>query len=299
MNSPSPTPDIAAILERIAQELAQTNALLAQSLPRPAVAPDWRAAIAWRWQQRQGQKLLQPVQHLSRIRLDALQAIEEQKQRLLQNTQYFVAGKPANHVLLSGARGTGKSSLIKAVLQELAGQGLRLIEVDKDDLIDLPEIVELVADRPEKFIIYCDDMSFEAGETQYKPLKSVLDGSIAATSSNVLVYATSNRRHLLPETMKDNQSYQHSDDGELHPGEAVEEKISLSERFGLWLSFYTFSQEEYLAVAKHWLGEFGADAAQIEAARADALLWALTRGSRSGRVARQFALDWAAQHGTN
>jgi hypothetical protein len=163
-------------------------------------------------------------------------------------------------------------------------------------LVDLPEIVELVWARPEKFLIYCDDMSFDAGETQYKALKSVLDGSVAATSANVLVYATSNRRHLLPETMRDNESYQHTPDGELHPGEAVEEKISLSERFGLWLSFYPFSQDEYLHIAGHWLGDFGASAAQIEAARGEALLWALTRGSRSGRIAKQFAQDWAARN---
>ena len=293
-------PDSAAqllpALEHIARELARTNQLLAQSLPQPPAAPDWQAALAWRWRNSQGRKWLQAVPQLRAPQLADLQEVDEQKARLLQNTQHFVAGKPANHVLLSGARGTGKSSLIKAVLQALAPQGLRLIEMDKDDLVDLAEVVELVQGRPEKFIIYCDDMSFDAGETQYKALKSVLDGSVAATSSNVLVYATSNRRHLLPETMRDNQSYQHTPDGELHPGEAVEEKISLSERFGLWLSFYAFSQDEYLHIAHHWLADFGASPAQIEAARGEALLWALTRGSRSGRVARQFAQDWAAQN---
>ena len=287
---------ITAALNTIAIELARTNQLLAQSLPQAPSAPDWEAAIAWRWRSQNGRRWLAPVAQFRAPILADLHEVDEQKAKLLQNTVFFLAGKPANHVLLSGARGTGKSSLIKAVLQELAPEGLRLIEVDKNDLIDLPEIVEWVEGRSEKFIIYCDDMSFDAGETQYKALKSVLDGSIATTSSNVLVYATSNRRHLLPETMRDNESYQHTPDGELHPGEAVEEKISLSERFGLWLSFYPFSQDEYLRIAAHWLADFGARAEQIEAARGDALLWALTRGSRSGRVAKQYAQDWAARN---
>ena len=287
---------ITAALNTIAIELARTNQLLAQSLPQAPSAPDWEAAIAWRWRSQNGRRWLAPVAQFRAPILADLHEVDEQKAKLLQNTVFFLAGKPANHVLLSGARGTGKSSLIKAVLQELAPEGLRLIEVDKNDLIDLPEIVEWVEGRSEKFIIYCDDMSFDAGETQYKALKSVLDGSIATTSSNVLVYATSNRRHLLPETMRDNESYQHTPDGELHPGEAVEEKISLSERFGLWLSFYPFSQDEYLRIAAHWLADFGASAEQIEAARGDALLWALTRGSRSGRVAKQYAQDWAARN---
>ena len=287
---------ITTALNTIAIELARTNQLLAQSLPQAPSAPDWEAAIAWRWRSQNGRRWLAPVAQFRAPILADLHEVDEQKAKLLQNTVFFLAGKPANHVLLSGARGTGKSSLIKAVLQELAPQGLRLIEVDKNDLIDLPEIVEWVEGRSEKFIIYCDDMSFDVGETQYKALKSVLDGSIATTSSNVLVYATSNRRHLLPETMRDNESYQHTPDGELHPGEAVEEKISLSERFGLWLSFYPFSQDEYLRIAAHWLADFGASAEQIEAARGDALLWALTRGSRSGRVAKQYAQDWAARN---
>lgn len=287
---------ITKALNTIATELTRTNQLLAQSLPQPPAAPNWSAAVAWRWRSSGGRKWLQAVAQVRAPQLADLHEVDEQKAKLLQNSAFFVAGKPANHVLLSGARGTGKSSLIKAVLQHFAPQGLRLIEVDKDDLIDLPDIVELVQGRAEKFIVYCDDMSFDAGETQYKALKSVLDGSVAATSSNVLVYATSNRRHLLPETMRDNESYQHTPDGELHPGEAVEEKISLSERFGLWLSFYPFSQDEYLHIAAHWLGDFGANSTQIAAARGEALLWALTRGSRSGRVAKQFAQDWAARN---
>ncbi len=189
------------------------------------------------------------MKHLSTIRLADLKEVEPQKDRLLRNTRQFVQGQPANNVLLTGARGTGKSSLIKACLNEFAGQGLRLIEVDKGDLVDLPDLADLVADRPERFVIFCDDLSFDEGEAGYKALKSMLDGSIAAATDNLLIYATSNRRHLLPEQMKDNLASTYSErDGnvEVHPGEAVEEKISLSERFGLWISFYSFSQQEYL-----------------------------------------------------
>ena len=199
-------------------------------------------------------------------------------------------------MLLTGARGTGKSSLIKACLNEFAARGLRLIEVDKTDLVDLPDIVDLVAERSERFIVFCDDLSFDEGEPGYKELKSILDGSISEASDNVLIYATSNRRHLLPEYMKENLSYKHTDDGEVHPGEVIEEKISLSERFGLWVSFYPFSQDEYLAITAQWLSWFGVSAQAIEAARPEALVWALERGSRSGRVAYQFARDYAGQH---
>ena len=287
--------DISHSLAQIALELRRTNELLAQNTPQPPQAPDWEAAIAWRWRAQGHKRWLAPVTNIRAPLLADLHGIDEQKARLVANTARFVLGQGANNVLLSGARGTGKSSLIKAVLQHFASQGLRLIEVDKTDLLELADILDLLAPRPEKFILYCDDLSFEAGETNYKALKSVLDGSIAAASSNVLVYATSNRRHLLPETMRENQSYQHSADGELHPGEVIEEKISLSERFGLWLSFYSFSQEQYLQIAAHWLAHFGASPAEIEAARGDALLWALERGARSGRVARQFAQGWSAK----
>ena len=286
---------ITTALNTIAIELARTNQLLALSLPQAPTAPDWNAAIAWRWKNQNGRRYLTPVATVRAPQLADLHEVDEQKSRLLQNTEFFLAGKPANHVLLSGARGTGKSSLIKAVLQALAPQGLRLIEVDKDDLVDLPEIVELVQERSEKFMIYCDDMSFDAGETQYKALKSVLDGSVAATSSNVLVYATSNRRHLLPETMRDNESYQHTPDGELHPGEAVEEKVSLSERFGIWISFYPFSQDAYLAIVRQWLRSLHVPEEEIATATPEALVWALERGSRSGRVAWQFACDYAGR----
>ncbi len=232
---------------------------------------------------------------MSDIALDDLQHIGPQKQQIEQNTRQFVAGRPANNVLLTGARGTGKSSLIKACLNQFARDGLRLIEVDKADLAELPDIVDQVAGRPERFIIFCDDLSFEEGESGYKALKVALDGSISAQSDNVLIYATSNRRHLLPERMSDNMSYQHGDDGDLHPGETVEEKISLSERFGLWLTFYPFKQDDYLEIVNHWLASLGCSAQQITDARGDALRWALQRGSRSGRVAWQFAKDYAGR----
>ncbi|WP_427913534.1 ATP-binding protein [Ramlibacter sp. MMS24-I3-19] len=266
-------------------------------LPRPLSAPKWDEAIAWRYRKRSsGHGSLEPVRHVAGIRLGDLKEIEPQKERIQRNTEQFVDGQPANNVLLTGARGTGKSSLIKACLNEYAPRGLRLIEVDKADLVDLPDIVDLVADRPEKFMVFCDDLSFEEGEAGYKALKSILDGSVAAASPNVLIYATSNRRHLLPEYMKENLTYTHTDDGEVHPGEVVEEKISLSERFGLWVSFYPFSQDEYLAITAQWLSSFGVSKQGIEAARPEALVWALERGSRSGRVAYQFARDWAGRH---
>ncbi len=238
-----------------------------------------------------------PVRQVGQIALSDLKEIDDQKDKIRRNTQQFVQGKPANNVLLTGARGTGKSSLIKACLHAYAAQGLRLIEVDKADLTDLADIIDVVAQRPEKFIVFCDDLSFEEGESGYKALKSVLDGSVSAAGPNVLVYATSNRRHLLPEYMKENLSYTHTDDGEVHPGEVVEEKISLSERFGLWVSFYPFTQDEYLTIVAQWLASFGVNAAAITASRQESLVWALERGSRSGRVAWQFARDYAGRHG--
>ena len=232
----------------------------------------------------------------ARCALADLKEIEPQKEKIRRNTLQFVNGQPANNVLLTGARGTGKSSLIRACLNEYAARGLRLIEVDKADLTDLPDMVDLVSEQPYKFIVFCDDLSFDEGESGYKALKSILDGSVAATTANVLIYATSNRRHLLPEYMKENLTYTHTDDGEVHPGEGVEEKISLSERFGLWVSFYPFQQDEYLTIVAQWLASFGVPAPAIEAARAQSLVWALERGSRSGRVAYQFARDYAGQH---
>jgi predicted AAA+ superfamily ATPase len=289
------------MMTQLEQFLVRAESLLARVeaiLPQAGAVPDWDAGIAFRWRKRGGKDsrgYLQPVAHIAPITLSDLHNIEPQKKQIEQNTKQFVQGAPANNVLLTGARGTGKSSLIKACLNQFANQGLRLIEVDKDDLADLPDIVDLVAKRPERFIIFCDDLSFEEGEGGYKALKVALDGSIAAQSDNVLIYATSNRRHLMPERMSDNATYIHTDDGDLHPGETVEEKISLSERFGLWVSFYPFKQVDYLDIVAHWLRHFGCDAAQIEDAKPDALRWALQRGSRSGRVAWQFARNHAGK----
>ncbi len=273
--------------------LARADALMSrleQSLPQALSAPDFAATVAWRYRKRaNGHGVLEPVRHVGSMRLADLVEIEPQKLKIQRNTEQFVNGLAANNVLLTGARGTGKSSLIKGVLNEFAGHGLRLIEVDKADLVDLPDIVDVVSDRPEKFIVFCDDLSFDEGESGYKSLKSVLDGSISAAAPNVLVYATSNRRHLLPEYMSENLTHKHTADGEVHPGEVIEEKISLSERFGLWVSFYPFSQDEYLSIVAQWLSALGARPEQIASARPLALVWALERGSRSGRVAQQFA----------
>ena len=280
--------------------LVRAESLLARLeviLPHEPSAPDWQASIAFRFRRRGSAGVLEPVRHVATIRLADLKEVDGQKGRLVRNTEQFVAGLGANNVLLTGARGTGKSSLIKACLNEFAPRGLRLIEVDKADLVDLPDLVDLVADRPEKFIVFCDDLSFDEGEPGYKALKSVLDGSVAQASDNLLIYATSNRRHLLPEYMKENLSYQHTEDGEVHPGEVIEEKISLSERFGLWLSFYPFTQDEYLAIVAQWLRAFAVPEEAIKAARQESLVWALERGSRSGRVAQQFAKDYAGRHG--
>ena len=266
-------------------------------LPQPLGAPDWSASVAFRYRKRSsGHGVLEPVRQVAHMRLADLQEIGGQKEKIQRNTLQFVQGLPANNVLLTGARGTGKSSLVKACLNEYASEGLRLIEVDKADLVDLPDIVDVVADRPERFVVFCDDLSFEDGEPGYKALKSILDGSVSAAGQNVLIYATSNRRHLLPEYMKENLSYTHTADGEVHPGEVVEEKISLSERFGLWVSFYPFSQDEYLTIVAQWLASFGVSVEAIESARPAALVWAIERGSRSGRVAYQFARDYAGTH---
>ena len=262
-------------------------------LPKPITPNDWLTARAFRWRRRDSIfgsiGYLQSVKYISDITFEDLQHIDRQRDAIRNNTRQFIEKKPANNILLTGARGTGKSSLIKACLHEFAEQGLRLVEVDKAYLADLADITDLLAERPERFVIFCDDLSFDEGETGYKDMKSALDGSVSAQVDNILIYATSNRRHLLPEYMKDNESYAYSDDGEIHPGEVVEEKISLSERFGLWLSFYPPKQDEYLAIVAHWLQHFGLSTAEIAAARPAALVWALERGSRSGRVAWQFA----------
>jgi len=276
---------------RLAQRLDDLVARLERLVPAEAPAPDWKAH-AYRWRKGIRGASLEAVRHPHSIRFSDLKDVEDQKRRLRENTAQFVAGRPANNVLLTGARGTGKSSLVKAALHEFASKGLRLIEVDKRDLVDLPDIVDLVGDRRERFVIFCDDLSFEASDAGYKSLKVALDGSIAGSADNVLIYATSNRRHLMPEFMGENLEAKHID-GEIHPGETTEEKISLSERFGLWLSFYPFDQDQYLDIADHWVATLGGKA--DDTSRKAALLWALERGSRSGRVAWQFARDWAGR----
>ena len=292
-----------AINEHLERMLLRAETLMARIesvLPQALHAPDWRASIAFRYRKRSnGHGVLEPVKHVATLSLDDLKEIDVQKEKIQRNTLQFINGLPANNVLLTGARGTGKSSLIKACLQTYAPNGLRLIEVDKQDMVDLPDIIDVVASRPEKFIIFCDDLSFEEGEPGYKALKSILDGTVAAATPNVLIYATSNRRHLLPEYMKDNLNYNHTSDGEVHPGEVIEEKISLSERFGLWISFYPFSQEAYLLIVDQWLSSLGVPRDLIAKARPEALVWALERGSRSGRVAFQFARDFAGRLGAH
>lgn len=290
-------PSLNESLLRLIDRAEQLMTRIESALPQPLAEPDWGASIAFRYRKRSsGHGLIEPVRHVAAMGLDQLREIDPQKEKIQRNTEQFVRGLPANNVLLTGARGTGKSSLIRACLHTYASQGLRLIEVDKADMIDLPDIVDVVSQRPEKFIVFCDDLSFEEGDGGYKALKSILDGSVAASTPNVLIYVTSNRRHLLPEYMKDNLSYQPADDGEIHPGEVVEEKISLSERFGLWVSFYPFSQDEYLTIVTQWLVSLGVPQAQAEGAHPEALVWALERGSRSGRVAFQFARDYAGRH---
>ncbi len=276
--------------------IARVDALLARVeklMPAPLPGINWKSS-AFRWRKRNGHGAIEAIRHVHRIALADLCGIDRQKKLVDQNTRQFVEGYPANNVLLTGARGTGKSSLIKALLNKYATRGLRVIEVEKQDLVDLPEIVDLIADRPERFVLYCDDLSFEADEPGYKALKVVLDGSVAAASENCLIYATSNRRHLMPEFMSENLESKRVDD-EIHPGETVEEKISLSERFGVWVSFYPFDQDEYLEIVAQWLAHFKVVSATSEAVRQEALQWALQRGSRSGRVAWQFARDWAGR----
>ncbi len=282
-------------LDRFLDRAERLMERLERTLPKPdAGAPDWNAAHAFRWQRRNGRGELRVLHHLHQITLADLCGIDEQKQRVEQNTRQFVAGRPANNVLLTGSRGTGKSSLVKALLNEYAAQGLRVIEVGKGGLTDIPDIVELVCGRPERFILYCDDLSFNADEPGYPALKAALDGSLTALSDNLLIYATSNRRHLMPESMQDNLATKYLGD-EVHPAESVEEKISLSERFGLWVSFYPFTQDEYLAIVSHWLRHFGLSGEMDEITRLAALQWSIQRGSRSGRVGWQFARDWAGK----
>lgn len=289
--NPSTTPNLEELMQTAHQVLLQLQAWL------PPIPPstDWDA-IAYRWRRKANTAWLEPVYKIDVIEPIDLLHIERQKEVLERNTRMFVQGKPANNVLMTGTRGTGKSSLVRAMLSQFAEQGLRLIEVDKSDLGDLHEIIELVSERDERFIVFCDDLSFEQGESGYKALKSILDGSIANGGDNLLIYATSNRRHLMPEFNAENLESSSGPQGEIHPGEAVEEKISLSERFGIWLSFYPFSQDQYLAIVSYWLKSLGCPEEHIADSRTEALQWTLERGSRSGRVARHFARDWTARH---
>jgi predicted AAA+ superfamily ATPase len=278
-------PQFDQLISRLEQLIDRVELILPPAIP----APDWSAS-AFRWRVASNDKgYLQAVKYPHKVDLNSLLNVETQKQAILRNTAQFLAGRGANNVLLTGARGTGKSTLIKACWNQFADQGLKIVEVDKADLIQLADIVDIVSERTEKFIIFCDDMSFEEGENTYKALKSALDGSIAAPSANILFYATSNRRHLLPEKMRDNLDVSY-EDGEVRPSDAIEEKVSLSERFGLWLSFYPFSQDEYLAAARYWVEYLGGQ--WIDTTEFDALLWHRTRGARSGRVAWQFAKDY-------
>jgi predicted AAA+ superfamily ATPase len=292
-------PALESFLARAESLLQRLEAVLPSPTQPAVIEPDWSASVAFRYRKRTSSAWatgwLEPVRHVGLISYADLQEVDTQKARFARNLAQFVSGKTANNVLLSGARGTGKSSLVKAGLQAHAEQGLRLIEVDKADMIDLPDLIELVSTRPERFIVYCDDLSFDDGEPGYKALKSILDGTVSASGENVLLIATSNRRHLLPEYHADNKTYTRDADGELHPGEGVEEKISLSERFGLWISFYPFSQDEYLAIVAQWLRHFGLPDEAMVQARPQALVWSLERGSRSGRVAYQFARDYAGR----
>ena len=289
---PTTVPDLAPLLARAESLLERVEALF----PPVEPDPDWSSITAARWRKRNGRGFLQSVRHPHAIALDDLVAIDAQKEAIDRNTRQFVAGLPANNVLLTGSRGTGKSSLVKAMLARYAAKGLRLVEVDKADLVDLPDIAERIAAEPYRYVVFCDDLTFDAGEAGYKALKVMLDGSIAGASSNVLIYATSNRRHLLPEYFAENLETRHVGE-EVHPGESVEEKISLSERFGLWVSFYPFVQDDYLAAVDRWLAHFGvavpSTARDAEARTREALQFALQRGSRSGRVAWQFARHWA------
>ncbi|MFA5171840.1 MAG: ATP-binding protein [Sulfuriferula sp.] len=287
---PNTAADLSGLITRAESVLARLEAWL----PAPPPATNLDSAIAYRWRRRGERGWLEAISLPQMLDLTRLTGIDQQKQRISQNTLHFVMGKPANNVLLTGARGTGKSSLIKAMLSEYAPLGLRVIEVDKADLIDLADITQQLAGRTERYIIFCDDLSFEAEEAGYKALKAALDGTLAAPPDNVLIYATSNRRHLMPEYMSENEKTQHHG-AEVHPNEAVEEKISLSERFGLWLSFYPFDQDAYLAAVAVWLDALKVEITDPDLLRREALQWALARGTRSGRTAWQFARDYAGR----
>ncbi len=281
-------PKLDAFLGRVTAFLDRYEAQLPAT--RPEV--DWSETLAARWMAQGDGGWLRPLKVSLDLNLDDLQGVDRQKALLVANTRQFASGLPANNALLWGARGTGKSSLVRAMLAEYQSQGLRLIEIDKSDLIHLPALIEHIAGQPWRFLLFCDDLAFEADDSAYKTLKTVLDGTVEATPDNLLLYATSNRRHLLPEQRSDNLGA-NMVDGELHPGEAIEEKIALSDRFGLWVSFYPFTQEHYLKVVHHWLrvlGErYAVDCEWNDELGKEAIRWALGRGNRNGRCAYQFA----------
>ncbi|MBZ9665881.1 ATP-binding protein [Pseudomonas sp. LMG 31766] len=283
---------------RLLDFLARAEQVLERIEPLlPALRPhvDWSKCMAARWVRDGRSGYLMPLDVSLDLSLSDLLGVDAQREQLARNTRQFVSRMPANHALLWGARGTGKSSLVRALLAEHAKAGLRLIEIERDHLADLPRVVELLAALPQRFVLFCDDLSFEAGEGDYRVLKSVLDGSLEQAPDNVLLYATSNRRHLVPEHQSDNENWKRVD-GELHPNEAVEDKIALSDRFGLWLSFYPFSQDHFLLVVRHWVDvqarQAGLDWSWDEALEKAAIRWALGRGNRNGRCAYQFARHW-------
>lgn len=286
-----------AKVKRLIQRTEHVLERIEQLLPSPTTTPDWSrvSALRWRCCKRFATCGLEPIRHPHHIDIANLHGIDQQKRTLERNTRQHLAGLPANNVLLWGARGTGKSSLIKALHSSYARHGLRVIEVDPEHLPDLPEILDIIADRPERFVIFCDDLSFNANDQQYRALKAVLDGSLTSNTDNTLLYVTSNRRHLVPEQMQDNEQATLYD-GEIHPGDSVEERISLAERFGIRLSFHPFTQEEYLEICRSWLEHFGYPTPAGEHVQQAALAYALERGSRSGRVAWQFARDWAGRY---
>ena len=282
---------LSEFLDRVEQVLERVQPLLPEALP----VIDWTVCLAARWQRMGRHGGLRPLQVRLDLHLHDLLGVDRQRTQLEGNTRQFVRGLPANHALLWGARGTGKSSLVRALLAEYAEAGLRLIEIERDDLADLPRVVEQLAGLPQRFVLFCDDLSFESGEGDYRVLKSVLDGSLEQAPDNVLLYATSNRRHLVPERQRDNLDWQQVD-GEVHPSEAVEDKVAVSDRFGLWLSFYPFTQPEYLQVVHHWVAVLAARAglkwSWSDELEKDAIRWATGRGNRNGRCAYQFARHW-------
>jgi len=286
--------DVLTQLRRIADSLERAFPQAESDVIDPDV-------IAYQWQYRTrggvNKATLLPVPNPNLIAFDQLENVERQKSLIRQNTQQFLLGRPANNVLLTGSRGTGKSSLVKACLNEFHTEGLKLIEIDKENIGDLPEVIDIVAQQPGRFILFCDDLSFEEGDIGYKRLKTALDGSVALQAANCLIYATSNRRHLIAERASDNLSRTRGEDGALHPGEEIEEKVSLSDRFGLWISFYGFSPDEYLTAVNKWLETYGVPEHKFEDAHVFATRWATQRGSRSGRTAAQFARDYAGRTG--